>query len=568
MTASVARTARVLPFAAPRPRGTLVKRAEGGGLLPVANVIRLRERDPWREATDDAREEAVSREIVVLYVIRLMEEGMSRNRAVDLLRVRARDGALPTHTAKALDLASRSGRGIPSRSTLCDWCAKYRENGVAALVPDHKGRVVEARGWWGPALEYYNQPGKPDMAAVHRRIREVDGIDISYEQVRRYLTGQHQRVGMYSPIRIGRRLYRLTRQKYIERCTRNALPGDVYVADGYRADVWLAHPVTGDLWRPELTVAMDMRSRVIVGWRADEHEGTAAVQNMWAECFHRWRHVPPILYIDNGSGYKNKLMDDGLTGFYIRAGVQQIIHAIPGNPHGKGWIERFFRTVRDDFLKLWRPACYCGPDMSGEALGDTLKETRRALKAGRRILPTLEEFTADFDAWIGRYVHRPHPEDKDQSRIEVWSRLVPIPSERSLVELKYQAAILTVSRAMLAHGKRRYRHPDLEAFNGRKVVLEYDLADDETAVVRTQEGRWICDAHLVGVRDAVAGSRLEEKRLARAKDALRRLDKKKREQIARAGIVMDADDVVDGVRDALPDHESRSEYDLFEHPND
>ena len=127
----------------------------------------------------------------------------------------------------------------------------------------------------------------------------------------------------------------------------------VLAADGYCADVYLAHPLTGGLWRPELTVCIDVRSGFVPWWRADEHEGTYAVQNMWAECFAKWNHVPPFLYVDNGSGHKNRLMSDDMTGFYARAGIQQIIHAIPGNPHGKGWLERFFRSMRDDFLKLW-----------------------------------------------------------------------------------------------------------------------------------------------------------------------------------------------------------------------
>ncbi|WP_245209084.1 integrase catalytic domain-containing protein, partial [Ralstonia solanacearum] len=248
---------------------------------------------------------ATWRETVVAYVRAMTEDGVTQNNAVALLLERGEAGSLPSHFAMALAGAAKAGRKTPSRSAICEWCAQYREGGATALLPDHKGRVVEAAGWWGPALEYFNAPGKPDMAAVHRRLAEVDGFAVSYDQVRNYLTGVPAMLGRNSPARIGRNLYRLTEKAYIRRSTENALPGDVYVADGYRADVYLAHPVTGDIWRPELTVAIDMRSRFPVGWRADEHEGTYAVQNMWAECFARWNHVPPMLYIDNGSGYKN-----------------------------------------------------------------------------------------------------------------------------------------------------------------------------------------------------------------------------------------------------------------------
>lgn len=535
-----------------RRGANMVKRIEppqGGGkvVIPTAQVLALRQRDPWREATERAREVAQHREIVVSFILQQMNQGVSQNNAIALLMSRAESGLLPAHVAVAISGAAKAGRSIPSRSAICEWCAQHREGGVTALLPDHKGRVVEAAGWWGPALEYYNNPGKPDMSAVYRRLVEVDGFAVTYDQVRNYLTGVPAMLGRNSPARIGKNLYRLTEKAYIRRSTEHALPGDVYVADGYRADVYLAHPVTGDIWRPELTVAIDMRSRICVGWRADEHEGTYAVQNMWAECFARWGHVPPFIYVDNGSGYKNKLMSDDLTGFYARAGVQQIIHAIPGNPHGKGWVERFFRGMKDDFLKLWMPQFYCGDDMAPEALNKTVSE----IKAGRLALPTLAQFTEAFEAWLVRYAHRPHPEDKRVSKVSLWSALVPIPPHASVTELKRQAVTLTVQRASVKHGKREYKHVDLHAFNGQKLLLEYDLMDDRVAVMRTLDGRWICDAHLISAIDAIAPSRLEEKRQSRAADAIKRLERKMDEQLARAGRVFDAEALAEGALPAL-----------------
>lgn len=510
-------------------------------VMPTAQVLALRQRDPWREATDRARQVALCRESVVCYVQALTDSGVTQNNAVGLLLERGRAGNLPSHVASALFGTARGERSAPSRSAVCDWCALYREGGISALLPDHKGRVVEVAGWWGPALEYFNQPSKPSMAAVYHDLVEKDGFPVSYDQVRNYLSSVPAMVGRNSPARLGKNLYRLSHKAYIRRSTENALPGDVYVADGYRADVYLAHPVTGDIWRPELTVSMCMRSRFIPGWRADEHEGTYAVQNMWAETFARWNHVPPFLYVDNGSGYKNFLMSDEATGFYARAGVQQVIHAIPGNPHGKGWIERFFRTMKEDFLKMWKPEFYCGDDMAPEELQRTVRE----IKAGRMALPSLEQFTAAFNAWLDRYHNRPHPENKHVTRAELWSELVPIPPLASVTELKREAVLLTVRKASVKHGKRFYGHPDLHAFNGEKLVLEYDLADNRIGVMRTEDGRWICDANLIRTINAIETTRLEEKRQDRLDNAIKRLEKKMVEQQARAGRVIDAEAIAD-----------------------
>lgn len=512
-------------------------------IMPTGKVLALRQRDPWREATDRAREVAGYRETIVNWINQQVDGGLSRNLAVQLMLSRHEAGELPSHVAKAMQHAAKAGRQAPSRSAICDWCKTYSAaHDIADLLPDHKGRVVANPAWWGPALEYYNATGtKVDMSAVWRRLVEVDGFAVTYDQVRHYLSGVPAMYGRHSPARIGKNLYRLTQKAYIRRSTEKALPGDVYVADGYCVDVYLAHPITGDIWRPELTVAIDLRSRFVVGWRADEHEGTIAVQNMWAECFTRWNHVPPFIYIDNGSGYKNKLMNDELTGFYARAGVQQIIHAIPGNPHGKGWVERLFRIAKDDFLKLWRPEFYCGKDAAQEVLNRTTAEC----KAGRMHPPSLAEFTEAFNEWLGRYHNRQHPEDKTVTRAQVWSQLVPIPPAATLTELKRQAVTLTVRRASIRQGKRTYWHPDLHAFNGHKVILEYDLMDDRVAVIRNLQGRWICDAHLVRKIDAIAPNRLEEKRMKRTHDSIKRLEQKMDEQRARGALVIDAEAIAD-----------------------
>lgn len=517
---------------------------------PAGQVITFRQRDPWAEATDAQRAVAIARLDVVTYLRGLEAEGRSANKAVAVLTARQQLGQLYPHIMAALKTCAKSGRDMPTRATVLEWRKVVLDGGGRIeLLEQHKGRVTQATpAWWGPAIELFNQPSKPDISAVHRHLTEVEGFACTYDQVRGYLNSVPAMVGRHSPARIGKNLYRLTQKAYIKRSTQNALPGDVYVADGYRADVYLAHPVTGGIWRPELTVSIDMRSRYPVGWRADEHEGTYAVQNMWAETFARWGHVPPFLYVDNGSGYKNHLMSDSMVGFYARAGVQQTIHAIPGNPHGKGWVERFFRTVRDDFLKNWMPHLYCGNDMSPEALSHTVNE----VKAGRLQLPSLAQFADAFNQWIDRYVQRPHPEDATRTIASIWAELQPLPPAGDVTELKRQAVLLTVHRGMVKHGKRQYRHPDLLAFNGAKLLLEYDLMDDSVAVIRTAEGRWVCDAKLQQAMDAIAPNRLEEKRQLRAADAVKRLEQKMDEARLRAGQVIDVDATAMGVIDMAP----------------
>ncbi|WP_445368832.1 Mu transposase C-terminal domain-containing protein [Methylomonas sp. BW4-1] len=530
----------------------------------TAQVIALRQRDPWKEASDSQRAVATARLDIVHAIHEMERDGFSANKAVETLLARAEVGSLHPYVQNAMQRAAKAGRISPSRSAIFEWLKVVKDGGGRVdLLEAHKGKVVkEQPAWWGPALEYYNQPSNPEMSVVWRQLAEVDGFACTYDQVKNYLKSVPAMLGRHSPARIGRKLYRLTEKAYIRRCTERALPGDVYVADGYMADIYLVNPIDGKFpWRPELTVAMDMRSRFIVGWRADEHEGTTAVQNLWAETFARWNHVPLFLYVDNGSGHKNKLMSDEMTGFYARHNIE-VIHAIPGNPHGKGWIERFFVEVKRDFLKAWRPAFYCGDDMCDEARAETIK----AVKAGQLQAPTLMEFADAFNAWIDRYVQRQHPENKHVTRQQIWGELSPLPPHADLLEMKRQAVVLTVKRASITHNKRQYGHPDLHAYNHMPVVLEYDLMDNRVAVIRTQDGRWICDAHLINAIDAVDKSRLEERRDKRVDDQRKRLQRKVDELNARAGLVIDADAVASDAQtllDQTPALPETIEIDIF-----
>ena len=57
------------------------------------------------------------------------------------------------------------------------------------------------------------------------------------------------------------------------------------------------------------------------------------------------RGVPAGIYVDNGSAF----CDAWLLRACAKLGVR-LVHSAPGRPQGRGKIERFFRTVREQFL--------------------------------------------------------------------------------------------------------------------------------------------------------------------------------------------------------------------------
>jgi transposase InsO family protein len=89
---------------------------------------------------------------------------------------------------------------------------------------------------------------------------------------------------------------------------------------------------------------LDDHSRLVTGYRFGFAEDTvrlaAALEPALAS-----RGVPASCYVDNGSAY----VDSWLLRACGKLGIR-LVHSTPHRPQGRGKIERFFRTVRDQFL--------------------------------------------------------------------------------------------------------------------------------------------------------------------------------------------------------------------------
>ncbi|MGH3821218.1 MAG: DDE-type integrase/transposase/recombinase [Pseudonocardiaceae bacterium] len=89
---------------------------------------------------------------------------------------------------------------------------------------------------------------------------------------------------------------------------------------------------------------LDDHSRLAVGYRFGFAEDTvrlaAALEPALAA-----RGVPATVYVDNGSAF----VDAWLLRACAKLGIR-LVHSTPHRPQGRGKIERFFRTVREQFL--------------------------------------------------------------------------------------------------------------------------------------------------------------------------------------------------------------------------
>lgn len=116
-----------------------------------------------------------------------------------------------------------------------------------------------------------------------------------------------------------------------------AAPNDRWTGDALHGPV-----VAGR--KTYLFAFIDDHSRALVGYRWGHSEDTlrleAALRNGLAS-----RGIPKVLYLDNGAAMISSQLLRALAVLGIR-----MTHSRPGQPAGRGKIERVFRTVRDQFL--------------------------------------------------------------------------------------------------------------------------------------------------------------------------------------------------------------------------
>jgi putative transposase len=204
---------------------------------------------------------------------------------------------------------------------------------------------------------------------------------------------------------------------------------------------------------------IDDRSRAVMGARFGYHEDTvrlaAALRPALAS-----RGIPESIYVDNGSPF----VDSWLLRACASLGIK-LVHSTPARPQGRGKIERFFRTVRQQFLV----------ELAGEAaerVGD-LAELNRLLVA-----------------WVETDYHRKVHSETGAPPLRRWREGLPDPLPRPTPAQLREAFLwaehrmVTTSATVSLHNNTYQVDPLLV---GRKVELVFDPFDLTDIEVRHQQ---------------------------------------------------------------------------------
>lgn len=368
-----------------------------------------------------------------------------RAREVGLFRYglisEALDPALSTKQRGRLVRAIAAGThpgpfGTPvqvSRASLDRWIRNYRAGGFAALVPAPR-RVLA---------------GTPAHVLELAVALKTEAPDRTAAQVAVVLAAH----GGFAPS--ARTLQRHFAAAGLTRARPDG--GPLKVFGRFEAEApnvrWVGDALHGpDVeGRKAILIAfLDDHSRAVVAARWGHAENAVALRETLRVALAA-RGRPIQTYVDNGAMF----IDAGLRRACAVLGIK-LTHSQPGRPAGRGKIERFFRTVRDQFLV----EIAAGPEGAGSAVS------------------SLAELNSLFTAWVEQVYHqRVHTETQMPPLQRFLAAGPPVPTPAALLTEAFRWSewrTVTKTATVSLHGN---LYEVDAALAGAKVELVFDPFD-------------------------------------------------------------------------------------------
>jgi putative transposase len=335
-----------------------------------------------------------------------------------------------------------------SRDSLDRWIRRYRAGGFDALMPSIRqpGSRIDT-GVLELAVALKRENPARTAAQVARVLRASSGYSPSESTLLR-LFHRRELMGPAAgqPVVFGR--------------FEAAAPNERWVGDA------LHGPKVGGR-KVYLFAFLDDHSRLVTGHRFGFAEDTvrlaAAMEPALAA-----RGVPASCYVDNGAAY----VDAWLLRACGKLGIR-LTHSTPHRPQGRGKIERFLCTVRDQFLVEV-------PDTTAEQL------TARGLSPAAALL----ELNALFTAWVESVYHHQVHSETGQTPLARWKQgwqvaghSPAMASTQALTEAFLWSQLRTVTKTATVslHGN---TYQVEAALAGRKVELVFSPFNLEVIQVR------------------------------------------------------------------------------------
>lgn len=334
--------------------------------------------------------------------------------------------------------------------------------------------------------------------------------------------------------------------------------GEMWESDHMRFDFFCQTVAGGRLVgrRPWLTTWLDRRTRRVMGFVVSMTPCGDTIREALLRAIKASPVGPPKrVWLDNGKDFK-QAAHTGLTrremrevaarggywldevttyGLFPMLGIEPHF-AEPYNHNGKARIERFHRTVHEDFDREFEGWC-------GSKPGDRDADELAIVTADARHFPTIEDVQERFAEWAVAYNHRSahSMEDlADEATGELLSpeafmlrkadekRCLPDPAALALLEPRWSRPLKVTKRGISVRLDgditRRYGDvtPELERFKGSGELVYITFDKEDTRRVRVYDSRlqFVClaplNAEYGGVnRDAISVAAWKAGRTAR-----------------------------------------------------
>jgi len=452
------------------------------------------------------------------------------------------NGKLSRPTLDRWDLDMRNGS-----NTMDDLFPKMRDKDEDITLTDAHRQVLR---------RCYLQKNAPKVAEAIRsacQIWQTTGIEIPSEnKCRRYLVElAHNEAATCTLIRHGMKAMKDGLMPYIERDENSIEFLDVLVADGHVMNFQVLNPKTGKPARPTLIGWIDMRTRMILGWEMMLTENTMSVAsslrmaciNAGKMCGIEGAILPRMIYLDNGSSFKNKFfnaesdLESQIGGLFERLkpyGLECVTYAIPYNARTKV-IERAWGCMAE--IERQMPT-YVGINIESKPANLSRNE-KMAKEAYNQYLSengytTLQQAYLIVSDWIegyndragsGKYLKGYSPMQlaaEQITAIDIEPRMLP---GRQLDFLMMHTKISRLQRnGFNINGTWYYNAVKFAqvAKDETEYLIKYDILNPEKVLVFYEDGTLWCEAGRMigqGVHAAVSlGSEADRLHLAAAMD--------------------------------------------------
>jgi transposase InsO family protein len=232
-----------------------------------------------------------------------------------------------------------SGRSFLSRSTILNWARLYEKGGrrIEALYPDERHDKGSIRAM--------DEDTASAIINLKKELKDASLPVIIKEAQKRQIFQPDFKASNAT-------IYRLFERHGLNETVEDAIDRRRFEAE-FPNDIWqsdcLHGPkaiVDGKLKKTYLFAIIDDHSRLILHAEFYLHERLDSYIDCLIKALQK-RGLPRKLYIDNGPAFRSHQL-----GFACASLGIAIIHSKPYQPEGRGKIERWFKTVRMQFLPL------------------------------------------------------------------------------------------------------------------------------------------------------------------------------------------------------------------------